>query len=819
MSESSPSRVQSPVSDTDTMDTTSGASEAPRAMEQGASYELFTRSPMFIMVGKKGRNNTTHFYNAPRDIRPIPSLEYDHTLDNLSLIIAAFFHTHPQRKIEVKDGVQMIDPKTKEPKKIVDFNSIKSYVRYFGFVDLDMPLDEVLTGAKPLCDSIPERKYKNMDELKPVWNQWLKAHKDYTVGQFRQESKPFDAVCRDAQQLVACLAAKNKEYIFFFSGCKGFRVLWYDPQLFFWVFTEEDYARAYKQKIAVKYFTDLGCDVSFALRLDVSVYDKNKGVKPDVLPHPDSLLYTWLVEDHSKLDEYKLVRFNRDNNLVSKVKKFWTKLPAQCPLKVPHLRWADSNQPTLFDQQQRTTKRKQPEPNNNSSVEQSMPEMVTGDAPTESPAMFTDEIKKALVSWMKQQLMVRKKKFPNAGSLYIPMDPFPSHHIKRVGDSLVLTINEWHWCAIAHKDKDNGDGRDHAANKMGKVYFVISDTQVKQKCHSAGCKGNYYPIYTVEAEKERLSNSNKLAKRLCQDQRKKEQEAYEREVQRRFEARSPSPDSRMSVDTKYLPRYTESEGPLLQPNKPVTEETPEPLLISEPLPWYRYRVFANRLDCKKFYLSSFQITEQGVHGTPIYPLVVSLEDGFTLEANYVLAPSQQLSKYMQNPEFKKFWLYVVVFDAKLKRCAEWGFMSRDKLTLKQGDSNQYLLLRDNCKPGITHRQCAALFRATRSLPRLILMNNNKGGYKEYFDEKSKDQWQQEGYTIPEDENSQIQISEEDDVHIMNILRRVMANTNVTPFYLTDSIQRKLHYNYKDLVQQVEVCETVFSEQQQMQDVE
>jgi hypothetical protein len=288
-------------------------------------YENFYTKPLFIMVGEKGSNNTTNFYKAPRDVIPIASLQYNHTLENLSLIIAALFLEMPERVM-------------KKNKRIIDWEKLTGYIRYFGLVDLDMPLEEVLIGKQPLIQEEEPEQYANMDALKLKWSTWLKEHSDQTIAQIRTQCVAFDTVCKDAEELAKALTEKGRSFLFFFSGCKGFRLLWYDSSLFYWVLQKEDYAKAYKQQIAMKYFTELGCSPLFVSRLDCSVYDKNKGVKPDVLAHPDSQLYSFVIHDYTQLNQYQLCRLQKDEQLIEKVKQFWTGLPHHCPLKIPHLR-------------------------------------------------------------------------------------------------------------------------------------------------------------------------------------------------------------------------------------------------------------------------------------------------------------------------------------------------------------------------------------------------------------------------------------------------------------------------------------------------
>lgn len=684
--------------------------------------------PKFIMVGLKGKNATNKFYEAPRDIWPIEKFKFANNLQNISLIIAALFPEKPCMKDQVtRDGKPFISRKSGEPKRIVDWNGIEDFIRYFGFVDLDMNIADVMEGKAPLIQGEEPQVFEKVDQFKQYWSQWLKDHHELNIGDIRPQCKPFHQVCLDAEQLVNSLQANNLQSLVFFSGCKGFRVLWYDPKLFFWCSYKDQYAKAYQSQIATKYFMDLGCDSSFASRLDCSVYDNRKGIKPDVCAHPDSLLWPFLIQEIDKFNEYKLCNQEEDKALTKAIQDYWVHLAEKCPLQIPHLRTSpglgltSSGFTKVTTQKRKRITLEEPEPeqqqqlveDNNSNSNNN-----TTDLPVHNPntGVLSEEFQEGIIKWM------RKYK-ANLGRKYV----LPDCHMKQLGGAdgpKLVYIDHWNFCGIARKE--------HSAEKQGKVYFIIDSIEIKQKCHSDKCRGAYEPVYTIESEKQRRSEAAKIALKINAQRRKQEHLDYEREQKRRFAARSPSPTSRTAdsyvakpvvaavenaVNTKYLPKYTEIE---IEPPPPQQQQQEN----KSPIDWFRYRYFADRLACKSYYLHQFKSVAQSPQELPIYPLVLTCSPDRNLDDNYIEFPVSQLKRYHAFPErYRKYLFFVVLYHEPSQSSVEWGYLTSKRLYFKEGSNKSiHVIRRDKCNYGMTYDTAFKMFLVRGVVPGEIRLN-------------------------------------------------------------------------------------------------
>lgn len=624
--------------------------------EEQKKYEILHCPPKFITVSAIGHNRTTGFYHGSRDIKPVVALADEVVLKNISLIIGALFVEKPAMTTVIKKG---------EEKRVVDWNSINGMIRYFGFVDLDMELDAITTGIEPMIAGEAPQVFTNMGKFKTYWSYWIKEHSHLTIGEIRKLCKPFDSVCREAQKLCACLEEKQLSYIFFFSGCKGWRVCFHDPKLFYWCFWHELYNKAFQQQIAAQYYTELGMDPAFgATRLDVSVYDNNKGVKPDVLAHPDSGLYSFLVKEYKDLDSYELCRRKADPELIEKVKWYWTSLPKICPLKLEHLRpkYVEKQNKLNFNREEIDVEA--PEPKKRKRVEVQVGEQQS----------LTEEMQEGIGKWMKS----KNRDFC--------IDPFPSYRMVQINPEEKvwrLHVDGWCWCDRAveivngtpqKKLKKHSSDRD--------VYFIVTEQGVKQKCFSSNCADVGMPVYASKAYEEKQLRDRQVANAVIRDNLKRMRKEEEEAQRREYNRRSPSPDSRSSFS---------SEKPIVVPEVKYV-----------PVERKRFRQFSTREKCKAYYIKQFE-------DVAVYPLIIQSEKQ---EVNFQRVPMTKLQPYMQ-PKFENHVLYVVVWSPNTKESCTWGFHTR--ACLKQ-DGLDYLVLRKKCWDGLTPPQCFKLHMKLLLLP-------------------------------------------------------------------------------------------------------
>ena len=754
--------------------------------------ETFTSQPLYILVGKQGKDQQKRFYQGRRDVRAIASLEFDATLEKLSLIIPSLLHSMPTSRN--LDGS-------------INFDDVKSYIRYFGLTDLDMSLEKVLIGREQIIANELPRVFENMDHFKSYWGSWLKEHAQLTVGEIRALSSPFDKVCKDGLMLAEALEKKGLHYLFYFSGLKGFRVLWYDPQLFYWVFAQDDFASAYKTQIAEDYFTGLGCDLGFAHRLDVSVYDKAKGIKPDVLAHPDSRLFSWLVQDYKQIDSQVLVRLVKDPVLITEIKLFWTQLPKQCPLTIKHLR---SQGQLQFTGEKRKRLVKISDEEAPLDQEQLVDWGPVRPQYSEGALMLSDEFKKGIVTWMRKKMASKAAK----NGLAIPFrnyDPFPGYRLKPYGGdgALCLTIDGWNYCGIAAKD--------HSYDKVGKVYFMVKDGHISQKCHSDKCRNQREPVYTTEGEKDRMKASNAAALATSKRMRLEERKQQQSQAYTEFKARPVSPmadetASRSAVLENSRSSYTESpnasdnarmEFPVVK--QLASAQEPEQRTIE--VDWHRHRWFETRLACKQYYLDQFHYKDSGPN-VPVYPLIVEVGSAQQLQGSYVLVNVKKLETQAYKESDDNYHFYVVTYHEGHSCC--WGILSKKMLRLKEGDPSQYLILRRKCYGAVTLKQAFKLCCTNAVIPNEIQLE--EGTPPRYHrivpNEQEQRKWVKRGYEFKSDgEGAVMYFNEETSSHIAEVLKlRLFEIVGVSPWFLKDNVVAEYFDNYESLLEAaLELC--------------
>lgn len=719
-------------------------------MSNDTEYKEFTYPARFVMVGKKGKDNYANFYKAPRDIKLIAALNDNVVIENISLIIPAFFHERPP----------MMD---KNNKRVINFEAIREYIRYFGLVDLDMPLAEVLEGKVKLYSSDMEdaKVYENVDAVKAKWSKWLKSNQELTIGEIRSQCPHFDSVCNSALELAGCLHSKNIPYLFYFSGCKGFRIAWHDPALFYWVEHAHDYAKAYLQQVAMGYFTELGCSPFFVSSLDNSVYDKNKGIQPGVLFHPDSRMASFLIPDYTKLNEMKLCRLTLDLELTKQIKKFWTELPSLCPLKIPCLKlkgikrmFAAADEHINLAAESEEKQQPKPKQQKRKEAEQSNDNRCSFG----NMYQLSDEFKKGILRWMKRMdpNFNAENGFPSYQMLLQPKEREDEE------SRWTLKIRGWTYCARGQKH--------HSADTD--VYFVSTSVDVKQRCFSSLCPKVAIPVYTSEEHADRLAKDKKVANAVIRSHMRREAEELEERKRREYNQRSPSPDSRSSsfVATQYLPKYTETED-----DAKFVKEKPTGVVTSQ---WYYYRHFKQRVDCRDYYIECFRF-DSGDYAK-VLNLVVQTD---LLEAAYLSFDSKKVAE-LALEEFKGYHLFVVAFNQKLQKSLVWGYCNPDKIKIDREDISKRVILRKYCYQGPTVKGCIELFMASCTVPQLYNMGL-VGKSKTIFHPiaENKEEKEKQGYGFHTHSGKMI-FNLENKEHVQKVLDRIQINIETNIFYLT-----------------------------------
>jgi hypothetical protein len=732
-------------------------------------YETFTCSPKFIAVGLKGRNETNLFYNAKRDIKPIASLNHENNLKNLSLIIAMLFHQKPALKTTTNARG--------EEKREPDWDSIKGMIRYFGFVDLDMDLDSVLEGKEPMIQGDPARKFDKKDHFKQYWSHWIKEHSELTIGEIRAQCKPFDAVCQDAEQLAKCLLEKGKEPLLFFSGCKGWRITFKDPSLFYWCFYQENYNHAFQKQKAVAYYTSLGMSPEFAQRLDISVYDNKKGVKPDVLAHPDSRLFSFLVPDPNQLNSHKLCRMIPDLQLIKEVSKFWTSLEQLCPMKIEHLRperplhfpsAPDAYVYSVISEDIKIFEEKEEQKKKLERENRKPREITVSTGHIELPQEFQEGIAR----WLKQQRP------------HFSVDPFPRYYMKHQPkdenkNRWLLRLLDWKYCARGRKEHGKADD----------VYFIVTDEQCHQFCFGDKCPKTPIPVYSTEAYSQKAELDRKVARQVVKNYHKRQEEEarLSEEIKRMKRPASPISNSN-SRDARYA----------IQPTQIAT-----PPAEIVPVPWYRFRYFETRIQCKQYYLDQFKL---GDYRARVYPVIIATEE---LEANFVLAPIEKFAWLNTADMYSEDTVFVILYSEQQKKSCTWGYLSRKEI--KDPSKGHYVILRKKCFAGVTLQTCVNIFTNALEVPQLLHLEHNDRG-KQVLHPIIDNPERYPDYLFTQ--SGEMIFSPEKPEQVQLMKNRIVKNTQQTVLFLSDSGMRGFKRDYDSYLGITDICEEIMRQRKE-----
>jgi hypothetical protein len=193
----------------------------------------------------------------------------------------------------------------------------KKFYRYYGYLDLDFEPD--LTYGTYNKDTLavelrnPQSFLSLCDRFPPMKEVWKVATKCYLSL---------------AQKGVAHLTM-------FFTGFKGVRLLWYDPDLWRQVPAEEKHNAGYEVLSAY-----LGSEIISEMgnMFDNSVYGKGKGIKPDLLPHPKTKIAPFPLQPLQILETEPVSRdlISKDLHLelCRRIREFWASVANNIPSDV-----------------------------------------------------------------------------------------------------------------------------------------------------------------------------------------------------------------------------------------------------------------------------------------------------------------------------------------------------------------------------------------------------------------------------------------------------------------------------------------------------
>ncbi len=167
---------------------------------------------------------------------------------------------------------------------------VYDHLRYFGILDMDMDIDTIKEGKEPLFTDTAPTVYKLKGDVKAAFATRMLT--GLTFGQILTICPAFNTLYRAVRALMAALQV---EYVPYFSGGGGFRVLFVSPHAWRMVTWGQLYAMAFhtqELKGLLKLMAPALAEEPLACILaatDKNVYDSDKGTKPDLLAHYASM--------------------------------------------------------------------------------------------------------------------------------------------------------------------------------------------------------------------------------------------------------------------------------------------------------------------------------------------------------------------------------------------------------------------------------------------------------------------------------------------------------------------------------------------------
>jgi hypothetical protein len=295
-----------------TVDEPPPPAKRPRPAVRGA--------PWYVRLAKMSKPGSDNPYGVriclPADASTVAQL------GQYSLLIPAF----TQRR-------DIPSTKSKQQQQAWLWNTYE-HRRFFGVLDLDMDLDAVMEGRAPLFASgdAPPRVYDKVNDLKAAFKQRVAAG-GLTLRALLAVCPPLAALHEAVAALVAALEQAGVDHVAFYSGGRGFRVLFHTPEVWRTVVWGEQYAPRIAQELLPAELRRVAPSLRPALldRLlaacDKNVHDSDKGVKPDVLAHFSTHMWPRACHD---LDAV-LTTSGEDAALTAAITGFWTRVFAALP--------------------------------------------------------------------------------------------------------------------------------------------------------------------------------------------------------------------------------------------------------------------------------------------------------------------------------------------------------------------------------------------------------------------------------------------------------------------------------------------------------
>ena len=338
--------------------------------------------------------------------------------------------------------------------------------RYFGYLDLDMKLDDIEEGKAPLFAGQASKAYNKRASIKKKLSNWMQTEGLGKTLEQVGEHVPalLDVLTATRVCMEDLVGNKGLAACAFFTGLKGTRVLWYDESLWRMVDPERSDAGDAGVQLLTEYFSPAAMEALKLVDFDASVYGKGKGLKPDLLPHPVSKIAPapLFSEDDPTSDEVSRrfqwctaaqIQREGSEHISYNIRSFWEKVVASVPLSAPELVLPSSDSSSNH----RASKKRKA---------------------TSGRGKKKKELNQKDKNQSKKQLQEEARV---TGLMSLAEPHCAIHRIKRtpeVGLFTVVLDTQHRYCHIR--------GAEHSGSKCYYLVDIIRGT-VHQRCHSAKC--------------------------------------------------------------------------------------------------------------------------------------------------------------------------------------------------------------------------------------------------------------------------------------------------------------------------------------------
>ena len=208
------------------------------------------------------------------------------------------------------------------------------HLRYFGLLDMDMNLTAVVEGTAPLFTDRPATVYGDKQATKLAFAERL-VEPGQTFGQVAAVCPPFAALYEAVCALRRALDLNQIGHVMYFSGGGGFRLLFVSTYAWRRVTWGQGYAATFHAQELRGLLRRSAPSLEerflnfIVAATDKSVYDTDKGTKPDLLAHFDTRVFPLALT--AGFDRRQPSRTQRDTALEAAICGFWRYIFATVP--------------------------------------------------------------------------------------------------------------------------------------------------------------------------------------------------------------------------------------------------------------------------------------------------------------------------------------------------------------------------------------------------------------------------------------------------------------------------------------------------------